>query len=90
MSCALRGVVQATIRVVHGKQTHHVDLTATDTVGDIKQELESRTNVPKQNQKLMLKKRQLKDDAVVPHTCTHPRNVRNPEDDSSPLDSLEL
>jgi len=57
--------VVATIRVVHGKQTHQVDLTVADTVGDIKKELESRTNVPKQNQKLMFKKRQLKDDAVV-------------------------
>jgi hypothetical protein len=57
--------IETTIRVVHGKQTHHIDLRATDTVGCIKSELERRTNVPAQNQKLMLKKRQLKDDTEV-------------------------
>eukprot|EP00658_Telonema_sp_P-2_P056242 TRINITY_DN44715_c0_g1_i1.p1 TRINITY_DN44715_c0_g1~~TRINITY_DN44715_c0_g1_i1.p1 ORF type:complete len:310 (+),score=79.65 TRINITY_DN44715_c0_g1_i1:241-1170(+) len=57
--------VEATIRVVHGKETHHVDLSATDTVGDVKKELERRTNVPATNQKLMFKKKQLKDDAAV-------------------------
>eukprot|EP00656_Telonema_subtile_P018935 TRINITY_DN2028_c0_g1_i4.p1 TRINITY_DN2028_c0_g1~~TRINITY_DN2028_c0_g1_i4.p1 ORF type:complete len:269 (-),score=63.35 TRINITY_DN2028_c0_g1_i4:207-1013(-) len=58
-------VVVASFRVVHGKQTHVVSISATDTVGNIKEELQKLTNVPAQNQRLMLKKRQLKDDGVV-------------------------
>jgi len=77
MACPPEGeakVVAVTIRVVHGKIKHEVGVSATDTVGDIKTELQRLTNVPAQNQKLMLKKKQLKDDTEVffpNHPLTH-------------------
>ena len=59
---------------MHGKVRHNVAVSATDTVGDIKTELQRLTNVPAKNQKLMLKKKQLKDDTEVffpNHPLTH-------------------
>ena len=50
---------------MHGKVKHKVAVSATDTVGDIKTKLERLTNVPAKIQKLMLKKKQLKDDTEV-------------------------
>ena len=57
------------IRVVHGKNTHRLKVRPTDTVLDIKRELERETRVAVAEQKLMLKKGQLKDNSAVFSEC---------------------
>jgi len=63
------------VRVVHGKTTHLINVTATDTVGIVKEKLYAVTQVPAPNQKLMQKTKQLKDDAVVVMTTCFPSGV---------------
>jgi len=54
-----------TVRVVHGKTTHNLVIAPTDTVALIKEKLFAITHFPAQNQKLMLKAKQLSDPSVV-------------------------
>lgn len=60
-----------TVRVLHGKDVHHIELSATTTVREIKQELARCTHVPTVEQKLMLKKRMLKVDHEVLYQKLH-------------------
>jgi len=52
------------IRVVHGKATHYIDVGTVDTVGTVKEKIAALTNVPSVSQKLSLKGKALKDDAL--------------------------